>query len=404
MTESKTVIRVDNLSKRYSRSLKHGIWYGLKDVGKELVGLGQDADDLRPTEFWALRNVSFTISSGESVGLIGHNGAGKTTLLKLINGLIKPTHGKVAVDGSVRALIALGTGFNPVLTGRENVRVASAVLGYSEKEANQRFDEIVEFSEVGEFIDAPVQSYSSGMLARLGFAVAVHTRPDILLVDEVLAVGDLNFAIKCYRKIAEFRSEGGSIVLVSHNPYAIRTNCERVVWIEHGEVQQIGAAREVCNAYDLAVARQDASSVQSQVYNDGTVQLASLDHPSTIKSGARFPIELELEASRPLVDPIVALSVSTISGQTVVANESAEDGVKLEIRQGRSVIRAVYPTMPLVRGVYSISVVIAEGSINNQVAALVNHARFEVEVDALDAGAGMVHLLPRWEPGAGAVR
>src|SRR4051794_4278011 len=125
MTESKTVIRVDNLSKRYSRSLKHGIWYGLKDVGKELIGRGQEADDLRPTEFWALRNVSFTISSGEAVGLIGHNGAGKTTLLKLINGLIKPTRGEVAVDGSVRALIALGTGFNPVLTGRENVRVAS---------------------------------------------------------------------------------------------------------------------------------------------------------------------------------------------------------------------------------------------------------------------------------------
>src|SRR5215210_586863 len=204
------MIRVEGVSKRYSRSLKHGLWYGVRDVMKEIAGRGQAAEDLRPHEFWALRDVSFDVARGESVGLIGHNGAGKTTLLKLINGLIKPSRGRITVHGSVRALIALGTGFNPVLTGRENVRVASALLGYGERETRDRLEEIVEFSEIGEFIDAPVQSYSSGMLARLGFAVAVHTRPDILLVDEVLAVGDLNFAIKCYRKISEFRNHGGS--------------------------------------------------------------------------------------------------------------------------------------------------------------------------------------------------
>src|SRR5579859_2800592 len=188
-------IEVAEVSKRYCRSLKKSLWYGLRDMGNELTGRGQQADRLRPAEFWALRDVSFGVKRGESVGLVGHNGAGKTTLLKLINGLVKPSSGMIKVRGSVRALIALGAGFNPVLTGRENIRVASALLGFSERETRDRFDEIVAFSELEEFIDTPVQSYSSGMLARLGFAVAVHTRPDILLVDEVLAVGDLRFEI-----------------------------------------------------------------------------------------------------------------------------------------------------------------------------------------------------------------
>jgi len=182
------MIQVEGVSKRFSRSLKHALWYGLRDVGKEITGQGQEADDLRSHEFWALNDVSFDVREGETVGLIGHNGAGKTTLLKLMNGLIKPSQGRITVSGSVRALIALGTGFNPVLTGRENVRVASAVLGYGERETRERLGEIIEFSEIGEFIDSPVQSYSSGMLARLGFAVAIHTQPEILLVDEVLAV------------------------------------------------------------------------------------------------------------------------------------------------------------------------------------------------------------------------
>ena len=272
MKPGSPVIEVEHVSKRYSRELKRSLWYGIKDIGKEVVGRGQFADTLRPSEFWALRDVSFSVGRGEAVGLIGHNGAGKTTLLKLINGLIKPNAGRISVNGSVRALIALDAGFNPVLTGRENVKVASAVLGLGEREIAGRLEEIVEFSEIGDFIDSPVRSYSSGMLARLGFSVAVHTQPDVMLVDEVLAVGDLNFAIKCYRKIDEFRNNGGAIVLVSHNAYSIRSNCDRVVWIEHGLVQEIGETVDVCDAYEAAVARQDATSA-IQEYSDGSVTL-----------------------------------------------------------------------------------------------------------------------------------
>jgi homopolymeric O-antigen transport system ATP-binding protein len=393
-------IAVSRLSKRYSRSLRRSLWYGIQDIGKELAGRGQHAETLRPSEFWALRDVSFIVGRGETVGLIGHNGAGKTTLLKLINGLIKPTTGRITVNGSVRALIALDAGFNPVLTGRENVRVASAVLGMREREAAQRLEQIVEFAEIDEFIDAPVRTYSSGMVARLGFSIAVHTQPDILLVDEVLAVGDLNFAIKCYRKINEFRNNGGSIVLVSHNAYSIRSNCDRVVWIEHGAVQDIGATADVCDAYEAAVARQDETSPNDE-YSDGAVVLTAVRHPEAIESGAPFALELELELTRALDRPIVALSFSTIAGESVIGNNSATDGVDVRLAPGRNVLQVTYEELPLSRGIYGVNVVVAEGTINNQVLAALKASEFEVRVPRGDLGVGVVLLHPEWRSAAG---
>ena len=393
------MIEVEQVSKRYSRSLRRTLWYGITDIAKEVAARGQYSETLRPSEFWALRNVSFTVGRGEAVGLIGHNGAGKTTLLKLINGLIKPTTGRIAVHGSVRALIALDAGFNPILTGRENVKVASAVLGIRGRDSEQRLDEIMEFSEIGDFIDSPVRSYSSGMVARLGFSIAVHTRPDILLVDEVLAVGDLNFAIKCYRKINEFRNNGGSIVLVSHNAYSIRSNCDRVVWIEHGIMQDVGATADVCDAYEAAVARQDASAVIDE-YSDGSVVLKAVRHRPTIDSGESFTVELDFEVTRPLDNPMVSLSFSTLAGQSVVGNTSATDGADLVLMPGRNVLRVTYDELPLARGIYGVNVVVAEGTINNQVLAALKRSEFEVRVPRGDLGAGVVRLRPTWDSGA----
>jgi len=399
MSTGPHVIAIEGVSKRYSRSLRRSLWYGIKDIGKEVVGRGQYADTLRPSEFWALRDVSFGVGRGETVGLIGHNGAGKTTLLKLINGLIKPTAGRISVHGSIRALIALDAGFNPILTGRENVKVASTLLGMNDAEIEQRLEQIIEFSEIGEFIDAPVRSYSTGMVARLGFSIAVHTQPDILLVDEVLAVGDLNFAIKCHRKIKEFRDNGGSIVLVSHNAYSIRSNCDRVVWIEHGLVQDIGPTADICDAYEAAVARQDATSTIDE-FADGSVVLAAVRHPNAIESGAPFTLELELEVSRPLERPIVALSFSTAAGQSVVANTSSTDGGDVELLPGHNVLRITYDELPLARGIYGVNVVIAEGTINNQVLAALKRSEFEVRVPRGDLGAGVVRLRPAWKSAA----
>jgi homopolymeric O-antigen transport system ATP-binding protein len=394
VTANRPVIEVERVSKRYSRSLRRSLWYGVKDIGKEVLARGQYAETLRPTEFWALRDVSFSVSRGETVGLIGHNGAGKTTLLKLINGLMKPTAGQISVHGSIRALIALDAGFNPILTGRENIKVAGTVLGMDQHEIGQRLEAIVEFSEIGDFIDAPVRSYSSGMIARLGFSIAVHTQPDILLVDEVLAVGDLNFAIKCHRKIKEFRDNGGSIVLVSHNAYSIRSNCDRVVWIEQGEVQSIGLTADVCDAYEAAVASQDATHRASD-YSDGAV-LVAVRHPSAIDSGDPFTVELELNLTRPLGSPIVALSFSTLTGQVVVANTSVTDGADFGLDVGRNVLHLTYEELPLTRGIYGINVVVADGTINNQVLAALKRSEFEVRVPRGDFGAGVLHLRPAW--------
>jgi ABC-type multidrug transport system ATPase subunit len=313
--------------------------------------------------------------------------------------LIKPTKGSISVHGSIRALIALDAGFNPILTGRENVKVAGTVLGMRKREIEHRLEEIVEFAEIGEFIDSPVRSYSTGMVARLGFSIAVYTQPDILLVDEVLAVGDLNFAIKCYRKINEFRNSGGSIVLVSHNAYTIRSNCDRVVWIEHGVVEDIGATADICDAYEAAVARQDTDSTTDE-YNNGAVTLTAVRHPRAIDSGAPFAVELELEVARPLVRPIVQLSFSTLAGQSVVANTSATEDVDLQLKVGCNILHLAYDELPLARGIYGVNVVVAEGTINNQVFAALKRSEFEVRVPHGDLGVGVVKLQPAWRSGA----
>lgn len=388
------LIDIENVSKRFSRSLKRSLWYGIQDIGQELLGKSQATDELRPAEFWALKDVSLQIRKGESVGLMGHNGAGKTTLLKLINGLIKPSHGSIMVTGSVRALIALGAGFNPILTGRENILVAGAVLGFSDQEMKERFDEIVDFSELGQFIDTPVQSYSSGMLARLGFSVAIHTWPDVLLVDEVLAVGDLNFAIKCYRKISEFRNQGGLIVLVSHNPYAIRTNCDRAIWLEHGEVQKDGEANEVCEAYEEFVARSNTIPGEQRVTDD-IIKEIDITYPEVIHSGEAFEVEVKLNSIRHIEAPIIMLSITNVSGQNLVSNILPVGDMVSPSRN--MTVRIRYDTMNLIRGVYYISLVVAEGQLNNQLAALINCYKFEVLTDVDDYGIGMFRLQPRLE-------
>jgi lipopolysaccharide transport system ATP-binding protein len=391
-------VEVSRVSKRYCRSLKRSLWYGMRDIGNEISGRGQQADSLRPSEFWALEDVSFAVERGESLGLVGHNGAGKTTLLKLINGLVKPSGGMITVRGSVRALIALGAGFNPVLTGRENIRVASAVLGFSEQETRAQFDAIVDFSELEEFIDAPVQSYSSGMVARLGFAIAVHTRPDILLVDEVLAVGDLSFAMKCFQKIGSFRTEGGAILLVSHNPYAIRRNCDRVLWMESGRVREIGDVNAICDAYEVEMAEEAAPSLQQQV-SDGTIRVVQVESPGEIMSGDGVSIRMVLECDRKIANPIVQVSLTDAGGQHVVVNDSLNDRVDVALERGTNVFELDYPALPLRPGVYTFNVAVSEESMTNLRLMDLGVGRFEVRREREDHGAGVLALAPTWHVG-----
>ncbi len=203
--------------------------------------------------FYALRDVTFSINRGETTGIIGRNGSGKSTILKLIAGVMAPTTGEVRVAGRVSPLIELGAGFHPDLTGRENVHLNGSILGMSSRDIREQFDAIVDFAELREFIDTPVKRYSSGMYVRLGFAVAVHSKPEILLVDEVLSVGDAYFQEKCLAKMHEFQAKGTTIVLVSHGAALIESFCERALWIDHGALVAEGPAAAVVKAYEASV-------------------------------------------------------------------------------------------------------------------------------------------------------
>ena len=247
---SETLVKVENVSKKFCRDLKRSLWYGMRDLGSELFFLSHHVNgQLRKDEFWASKNVSFDLKRGECLSIIGRNGAGKTTLLRMLNGLIKPDSGRIEIRGRVGALIALGAGFNPVLTGRENIYVNASVLGLTKKEVEAKFDEIVYFAELGEFIDSPVQTYSSGMQVRLGFSIATALEPDILLLDEVLAVGDAAFRAKCYNKISECMKTS-AVIFVSHNMEQVaRVSTDGVV-ISNGEVLYNGNISRAIKIYN----------------------------------------------------------------------------------------------------------------------------------------------------------
>jgi len=243
------LVTFEHVSKKFCRNLKRSMLYGVQDIAGEMLGYYGRNAKLRKDEFWALNDINFELKKGECLGLIGRNGAGKSTILKLINGLIKPDAGKVTVRGRVGALIELGAGFNPILTGRENIYINGAVLGFSKKEIDKKFDAIVDFAEIDEFIDTPVQNYSSGMKVRLGFAIAAQMEPDVLLIDEVLAVGDDNFKTKCLEKITGFQKNGVAIILVSHNLLQIETVCSRSCLISNGTLEGIGETYEIISQY-----------------------------------------------------------------------------------------------------------------------------------------------------------
>ena len=244
---SEVLIKVDNVSKKFAKNLKKSLFYGFKDVLAGISGKSK-TEALRNDEFWAVRNISFEVKRGECLGLIGHNGAGKSTLLKMLNGLIAPDTGSITMNGKIGALIELGAGFNPILTGRENIYNNGAVIGFSKAEIKAKFDDIVAFAELDEFIDMPVQNYSSGMRVRLGFAIAAQMEPDILLVDEVLAVGDSGFRGKCYQRISELMSKT-AMIFVSHSMPQISKICTSSILLSKGNIKLQGINGDVIEAY-----------------------------------------------------------------------------------------------------------------------------------------------------------
>jgi lipopolysaccharide transport system ATP-binding protein len=256
------LVRVENVSKKFCRDLKRSLWYGVKDLGSELLCRRHNHDgELRKDEFWAVKDIIFELRRGECLGLIGRNGAGKTTLLRMLNGLIKPDCGRIEMRGRVGALIALGAGFNPILTGRENVYVNASILGLNNAEIEEKIEEIIEFAEIGDFIESPVQTYSSGMQVRLGFAIATKLNPDILLLDEVLAVGDAEFRFKCY-KIIDDLLNSAAVIFVSHNMPDVYRVCSKTMYLEKGVSMLLGNTENCINLYQQRI-KNDLRHVQS---------------------------------------------------------------------------------------------------------------------------------------------
>jgi ABC-type polysaccharide/polyol phosphate transport system ATPase subunit len=332
--------------------------------------------DLEPQEVIpAVRDVSFAVGRGEALGLVGGNGSGKSTLLKLVAGILEPTAGRVAVDGRISALIELGAGFHPEISGRENVYINGAVLGLSRAQVTKRFDEIVAFSGLEEFIDEPVKSYSSGMYVRLGFAVAVHTDPDVLLVDEVLAVGDEAFAHRCLRRIEEMLNNGRTLLLVSHSLTLVEEVCDRVVWLDKGRARLEGEPRRVLDAYREAVAEAEGQAHREAKdearldedpdrWGSGAARLVSCqlrvggEERYRLSPGESADLEMEVEAEEPLDDFVFGIAIRTPRGEDVWGTNTELEGFRPRRLDGSSRVRVHCPELRLAPGEYEVDLAV----------------------------------------------
>jgi lipopolysaccharide transport system ATP-binding protein len=318
--------------------------------------------------FWALKGVSFDIQPGEVFGLIGQNGAGKSTLLKLVARVLQPTEGRVVVRGRVAPLLEVGAGFHPELTGRENIYLNGAMLGISRREMSARFDRIVDFAELWDFIDAPLRTYSSGMWARLGFAVATDVDPDILIVDEVLAVGDAAFQHKSSRRMDSFRERGTTILLVSHNMDMIEKMCSRAAWLDHGKLVAIGPAKSIVDRY-LGRVREDESIQLAQSlpaerrWGSRRIEIThvrilnqQLQPQAVFATGDCLVLEMEYAVHRPVESPIFGIAIHRADGVHVTGPNTAFAGLETGNVTGRGRVTYTIPNLPLLEGEYMFSV------------------------------------------------
>jgi ABC-2 type transport system ATP-binding protein len=358
-------IEIDHVSKHFR--LNHARADSLKE---RVINLRRTTHE----EFWALRDVSLAVDQGETLGLLGHNGSGKSTLLKCVAGIMRPTRGTIVKRGRIAALLELGSGFHPDLTGRENVYMNASILGFSRKEIDRIFDEIVAFSEIEEFIDNQVKHYSSGMAARLGFAVAVNVEPEILLVDEVLSVGDEAFQRKCLERIRTFQREGRTILLVTHAVDLVRRICDRAAVLDHGELVAVGAPGEAALAF------------REHLRSKGAEVPADLDSPTLLRNlhieitdvrivypdPARrhlFPSEpvevaVDFDAPEPVDDVVFSIAIYDQDGKMLLGTNTDYTGDDPGRVSGAGTCRFVFERFPVIDGVYNVAIGIHSHDVN----------------------------------------
>jgi lipopolysaccharide transport system ATP-binding protein len=367
------IVEIRAISKRYRLGARRGSYLSLRDEIASWCFPRRRRARNSSREFWALENVTLDVQEGTVLGIIGKNGAGKSTLLKILSQITPPTSGYITVRGRIASLLEVGTGFHAELTGRENIYLNGAILGMSRREVASRFDQIVAFAEVESFLDTPVKHYSSGMYVRLAFAVAAHLQPEILVVDEVLAVGDSSFQKKCLGKMGQVARNGRTVIFVSHNLGAIQNLCGHTALLNRGRLRSIGPTPEVIETY-LRDMFQDATEMKIADRTDregtGDVRLCSvtlltsaLEATGSIRCGEGCHLDFEYAAGRPIRDLAIAWNVRDDLGQPIFRASSADTGDDVGAFPLRGVVRCTVPRLPLAPGRYHATIEIRVGGI-----------------------------------------
>jgi len=359
----------DHVSKKFSRTYASD---SLRDVFatpfKKLFGRDGNRRDKENKEFWALKDVSFEVRPGEALGIIGPNGSGKTTTLKLLSRILRPDGGRIVVDGRMGALIELAAGFNPDLTGRENVFLNATILGMRRQEIQKKYDEIVEFAELHEFMETPVKWYSTGMFARLGFSVAAHTDPDVLLVDEILSVGDIGFQNKCLEKMKSFRTKGTTIVFVSHNMQSVASLCDRVVLLRKGIVKKIGPTEETITYYMGGFKKDSLQSLTKADLKKALLCNEAGNECAVFKCGQRARVEIVLKFNESLPNVHVTIGVYKKPRHLVSwINSASLCGQSLTVSKGQTLNLSVDFLLNLTSGDYEFNTSIYDPITNRTI-------------------------------------
>lgn len=397
-------IQLDKVSKRFLYRPEQP--RTLQESFVNLFGLRNRAP---AEELWALRDISFAVEKGDTVGLIGANGAGKSTLLRLIARILEPTSGRITVKGRVSTLLELGAGFHPELTGRENVYLNGSILGLTRKQIAEKFDELVAFAELERFIDVPVKHYSSGMYIRLGFAVAIHVDPEILLIDEVLAVGDESFQGKCLVRISELQAEGVTILYVSHNLHSVRKVCSRALWLDEGVIRAEGKPETVVERYLDSVRAEEgvepwsAVSQERKRWGSGEAEIVKVKFLDAqgkecdlFTTGQMMRVKIGYRAHKTIRKPVFGVAIYTSDGIHINGPNTRTSGYDIDHIEGEGEVEFVIDYLPLLRGEYDFTAAIYD---HNSVHPFDHHHRmysFKVEGGPIKDSEGTLYIPCRW--------
>jgi len=352
--------------------------------------------------FLALNDVSLEVQVGEAVGIIGHNGSGKSTLLKLMAKILTPESGTITVNKRMAALLELGAGFHPELSGRDNVFLNAAILGMARKEIAERFDEIVDFSGLRQFIDSPVKTYSSGMYVRLAFAVAINVDPDLLLIDEILAVGDISFQQKCMEKFVQFRNEGRTLVLVTHDSSSVRHFCDRAIWLDHGVIRASGHPADVIDEYNEVMLNSARAEDGSLRRGDGPIRVTGVEvlvdgaETASVHTGDGVVFRLRFEADEPVERPVFALKIATLAGVEVTAPSTRDAGDAPDVVAGVGHVDFRVDALPLLPGPHVLHTEVTGWGRTHVFDHLQNALSFDVHAGNSAETDGLVTFRPSW--------